>query len=110
MSEHCLKHPRRTEAGPCLLTRLRAAQAMTMAAGEFPPDAPTEAAVNLVVLLPAASAEADARGIDRSGAIVMRAVPQTEVRGAGRNAKVSAAARCSHRRRRGCRSRPSPMT
>jgi len=74
------------EAGPCLLTSLRAARPMTEVAGEVHPDAPTEAAVKT------------------------EAAVQIEVRGAGRNAKVSAAARCSHPRSRGCLSRPSPMT
>ena len=96
------------EAGPCLLTRLRAHRPMTEVAGEVHPGAPTvvvvktEAAVPIVV-----------RG---AVAIVVRGAGRNEaavaivVRGAVRNARVSAAARCSHPRSRGCLSRPSPMT
>jgi len=82
--------------------------------GEVHPDAPSEAAVNLVVLLRAANVGVDGPRIVRRGTIVVQAVVQIEVqievRGAGWNAKVSAAARCSHPRSQGCRSRPSPMT
>src|SRR5665811_2506570 len=63
LSEHCLKHPRRMEAGPCLLTRLPAARAMIEVVGEVHPDAPSEAAVSLVVLLRAATGGVDGRRI-----------------------------------------------
>ena len=77
------------EAGPCLLTKLRAARARTTVAGEVHQDVPSGAGLQIA---------------GNGGAA------QIAGSGAGLNAKANVAARCSLPRSRGCLSRRYLMT